>query len=462
MNLRTMTGFLLSAFILLSAVTAHSTNVSETLNQVQQHLREKDHQAARSLLTEALKSNRSEYKLWLALGYVYESEQNYDMALKAFRFASELKTSIPGLSDRIIRLQELVKANAKEISGSNNDQQNQTLLEKARYLLAFNKELEGYQTFYEAVEADRSILSNDFGFISKGLDFFKKNQNLPDALFFLGAFTYYSGQYEKSSVLLERFIATSEDSPRREDAKRLLNESREILKMATAAPAEPVPPARQPEAAGNNAVNSAGQTTQEVEIPEADIPQVDFDSASGESFAINLAKQKALKLLEEYDQETDSQKKLQIIWRLGLLRLPLPEVMAKMAEFLSSDDIQTIVATLRALVKIGNPGAQICGPYIINLLDNDEFVTKWSAITTLENLPILPGRAIPRLFKIYRNEKNAARQGMIIRTLNGYGPVGITVLQKMLEDATGPNKRPIAEVISILTGENVETILRDS
>jgi hypothetical protein len=461
MNLRTVTGFLLSAFILLSAVTAHATNVSETLNQVQQYLRQKDHQAARSLLTDALKSNRSEYKLWLALGYVYESEQNYDMALKAFRFASELKTSIPGLSERIIRLQELVKANAKEISGSNNDQQNQTLLEKARYLLAFNKELEGYQTFYEAVEADRSILSNDFGFISKGLEFFKKNQSLPDAMFFLGAFTYYSGQYEKASVLLENFISSSEESPRQEDAKRLLAESREILKMAfTAEPALKNKPAQT--SVEQKVDTTSSQQIKEIEIPETETFQENFDSSSGESFAINLARQRALKLLEEYDQETDSQKKLQIIWRLGLLRLPLPEVMAKMAEFLSTNDIQTVVSALRALVKIGNPGAQICGPDIINLLGNDEFVIKWSAITALENLPILPGRAIPRLFKIYRNEKRAARQGIIIRTLNGYGPTGIAVLQKMLEDATGPNKRPIAEVISILTGENVETILRDS
>jgi HEAT repeat protein len=207
---------------------------------------------------------------------------------------------------------------------------------------------------------------------------------------------------------------------------------------------------------------TSSQQIKEIEIPETETFQENFDSSSGESFAINLARQRALKLLEEYDQETDSQKKLQIIWRLGLLRLPLPEVMAKMAEFLSTNDIQTVVSALRALVKIGNPGAQICGPDIINLLGNDEFVIKWSAITALENLPILPGRAIPRLFKIYRNEKRAARQGIIIRTLNGYGPTGIAVLQKMLEDATGPNKRPIAEVISILTGENVETILRDS
>ncbi len=460
MNLRTVTGFLLSAFILLSAVTAHATNVSETLNQVQQYLRQKDHQAARSLLTDALKSNRSEYKLWLALGYVYESEQNYDMALKAFRFASELKTSIPGLSERIIRLQELVKANAKEISGSNNDQQNQTLLEKARYLLAFNKELEGYQTFYEAVEADRSILSNDFGFISKGLEFFKKNQSLPDAMFFLGAFTYYSGQYEKASVLLENFISSSEESPRQEDAKRLLAESREILKMAFTA--EPDMKNKPAQTSVEQKVDTTSQQIKEIEIPETETFQENFDSSSGESFAINLAKQRALKLLEEYDRETDTQKKLQIIWRLGLLRLPLPEVMAKMAEFLSTNDIQTVVSALRALVKIGNPGAQICGPHIINLLDNDEFVIQWSAITTLEDLPLLPGRAIPRLFKIYRNEKRAARQGIIIRTMNGYGPTGIAVLQKMLEDATGPNKRPIAEIISILTGENVETILRDS
>lgn len=457
MKIKSAIFFLLILNFTAIAVFAASS-VADTLNQVQVHLKEKDFSAARSLLTQELKSNRNEYKLWLALGYVYEAEQNYEMALKAFSFASEIKTNIPGLSERIIRLQELVKANARELSGETTDTDNQTLIEKARYLIAFGKELEGFKTFYEAVEADRSILSNDYGLIGKGLDFFRKNQNEKDARFYLGAFTYFSGQYEKASILLEDFISRSEDSPRQEDAKRLLKESRGIIQMAAArnvqaqadntTPAPPRTPDKEP-------------TYEEPDYVQVE-PGVSYESNSGESFAITLARQKALKLLEEYDSESDSRKKLQIIWRLGLIRLPLPEVMAKMAEFLSTDDIQTIVATLTALTKIGNPGAQVCAPYVVNLLDNDEFVIKWSAIITLEKLPLMAGRAIPKLLKIYRNEKRSSRQGIILRTINGYGSTGITILKKMLEDATGPNKRPIAEVLSILTGEDVETLIRDS
>lgn len=447
----------------LSALSlSGASGVASILNQVQIHLKEKDFSAARSLLTQELKVNKNEYKLWLALGYVYEAEQNYEMALKAFAFASELKTSIPGLSERILRLQELVKANAKELAGKNNDTQTQTLIERARYLIAFGKELEGYQTFYEAVEADRSILSRDYGLISKGLDFFRLNQNIADSRFYLGAFTYYSGQYEKAAILLEDFIATSEESPRREDARRLLQESREVIRLATARTPEVKKPADKP---AQTAETNKDAVVKDIEVGSEYAPAeptANFNPGTGESFALNLAKQKALKLLEEYEDEGDSRIKLQIIWRLGLIRLPLPEVMAKMAEFLSSDDIQTVVSALRALVKIGQPGAEICGPHIVNLLNNDEFVIKWSAITTLEQLPILPGRAIPRLFKVYLNEKKSSRQGIILRTFSGYGKTGVSVLKKMLEDATGPNKRPIAEVLSVLTGENVETILRDS
>ncbi len=133
-----------------------------------------------------------------------------------------------------------------------------------------------------------------------------------------------------------------------------------------------------------------------------------------------------------------------------------------MAEFLGSDDIQTVVATLEALVKIGDPGAKICAPHIVNLLDHDEYIIKWSAVRTLGELPLLPERSIPRLFKIYKNESRSSRKGLLLNVMNAFGTPGISVLKNMLEEATGPNKRPIAEVLSALTGENVENLIRDS
>jgi tetratricopeptide (TPR) repeat protein len=443
--------------------TAFATEVSDTLNKVQGFIQQKNYEGARSLLIDKLKAYQNEYKLWLALGHVYEAEENFDMALKAFMYASELKTNIPGLSDRIIRLQEVVKNN----NGTKRTKESQSLIDKARYLVSFGKKLEGFKTFFEAVEADRSILSSDYGLIREGLYYFEENQNqLPEADFFLGAFNYYAGQYSKAVKYFENFIDANEPSPRQEDAKRLLQESREIIRglksqapvtAKVEKPIKPATPSKKPDE----------KSPQKPKLPPPSIEgstQITekYSEESGESFAITLAKNKALKLLEEYDRETDERKKLQIIWRLGLIRLPLPEVMAKFAEFLGSDDIQTTIATLEALTKIGQPGAKICAPYIIVLLDHSDYRIKWYTVRTLSALPLAADKAIPRLLKIYKNESRASRQGLVVDTVYAYGDRAKAILRKMLSEALGPNKRPIAEILSVLTGENIEVLIRDS
>lgn len=469
MNLRKYVILACLLTLILSCISTAASNVADVLNQVKEHLKQKDFASARTLLTDALKTNKEEYRLWLGLGYVYEEEQDYPKALQAFTFASELKTNIPGLSERIIRIQELVKTNWKEISGDStektDEKANQSLLEKARYLLAFGKELEGYKTFYEAVEADRSILANDFGLVEKGLNFFLKNSGKdPESEFFTGAYQYFSGQYDKASAQLKKYISKNEDSPRSQDAKKLLEETLEIIRMANAKqdPAETTKkPVKIPASATADVSNQTSNIEPVQEYASVEETSV-TETVSGESFSITLARERALKLLSDYDREPDSRKKLEIIWRVGLIRLPDPEIMAKMAEFLGSSDIQTVVATLEALTKIGMNGAQICGPHVLNLLDSDEFIIKWSTIRTLEVLPLLPGKAIPRLFRIYQKEDRSARQGMILTTMNAYGEPGRNVLRQMLQDATGPNKRPIAQILSILTGESVENLIRDS
>ncbi len=455
--------------LIFSCISTASSNVADTLNQVKEHLEQKDFASARTLLIDALKTNKEEYRLWLGLGYVYEEEQDYPKALQAFTFASELKTNIPGLSERISRIQELIKINWKEISRDSNEKSNEnanhSLLEKARCLLAFGKELEGYKTFYEAVESDRSILANDFGLVEKGLNFFNKNSGQdPEFEFFIGAYQYFSGQYDKASSQLKKYISKNEESPRSQDAKKLLDETMEIIRMANAKQ-DAVETEKKPDKMPASAtIDVSKQPSNSEPIKEyASIEETpSTEPVSGESFSITLARERALKLLSDYDQEPDSRKKLEIIWRVGMIRLPDPEIMAKMAEFLGDSDIQTVVATLEALTKIGINGARICGSHVLKLLDSDEFIIKWSTIRTLEVLPLLPGKAIPRLFRIYQKEDRPARQGMILTTINSYGEPGRNVLRQMLQDATGPNKRPIAQILSILTGESVENLIRDS
>ncbi|KAF1081975.1 MAG: hypothetical protein GQF41_1615 [Candidatus Rifleibacterium amylolyticum] len=100
--------------LVLSSFAVFAADNSAVLTQVQELIKQKDYAAAKGLLAQSLKTDRNSYKLWLALGYVYEADNDYEQALKAFMRASELQTGIEGLATRINRLQELAKSNPKK------------------------------------------------------------------------------------------------------------------------------------------------------------------------------------------------------------------------------------------------------------------------------------------------------------------------------------------------------------
>lgn len=449
------------------AICASASDTSSTLNKVQNLMKEKNFSAAKSILNNEIKQNQKSYKLWLALGYVYEAEENFDLALKAFLFASGLKANIPGLVDRIMKLQKILKMKESSPQENLSPSRSKILLKKARYQITFGQELDGFKTFYEAVKLDRSILSNDYGLIKQGLNFFKENvEKTPDAIFYLGAYFFYSGQYQDAATILTNYLKNKESTTRHEDAEQLLNESHEIIKQAKTRNAEK-PKSLEPQ------TKSPPTKIRTSKILQKPAKIVEYESSSpnsnqisqtvpGELFSITQAKQKTEILLKEYESENDPRKKLQIIWRLGLIRIPTPEVMAKFCEFLNSDNIETIFATLEATVKIGLPGAQVCAPYMVALLDNADYRIKYKAVFTFAQLPLASSKTVPKLVKMYHDERLSARQGLIINTIFAYGSEGISILKRILSDASGPNKRPIAEILSIITGEDVEALIRDS
>ncbi|GAB4270004.1 MAG: hypothetical protein Kow0029_06470 [Candidatus Rifleibacteriota bacterium] len=202
-----------------------ASSISDTLKQTTKLMQNKQYKQAQQILLSALKENRHEYKLWLALGYVFEEEENYEKALKAFENASSLKTGIDGLQDRIIRLKSLIKNGnstaKKEVSES------QALFHRAKKLISKRQFEEGYLTFLQALELDRSLLASDDGIIEKGLRYFAnvaKTSDNPENLYYLGSFLFFSGNYADSRVSLEDYISKVKISPNIESAKSKLGE----------------------------------------------------------------------------------------------------------------------------------------------------------------------------------------------------------------------------------------------
>jgi len=469
---------ILSVFV-LSAGLAMAADNAAVLTQVQELIKQKDYAAAKGILAQRLKIDRNSYKLWLALGYVYEADADYEQALKAFMRASELQTGIEGLATRINRLQELAKSQPKKVVGSDDaDAQGKArnLLINARYKHSFKDYLEAYQLFIQAVELDRSILARDYGFINNGLNYFNENANQPEHQFYLGAYNFYAGAYQKADDMLSDYIREYPEGTNVDTARSMLQECRDIVAQAKAAEATEAAAAAAAEAeksrSGQTETATASATPAAagegqpyvvaIDEPVFETQQTYAASNSGEPLEIVEARAKVAKLISEYDKETDEEKKHSILWRIGVIRQPFPEVMDKFSSLMNKGSIETIYATLEALDKIGLPGAEACVADLYRLLNHDDIRVSFRAIQSFGRMPMQAEKVVPKLFNLYQIEKLAIRKNQIIRTFKAYGENGITVLDTMIKAAQGPDKRPIAEVISILTGESVEDIISRS
>ncbi len=469
---------ILSAFV-LAAGLAMATDNSAVLNQVQELIKQKDYAAAKGILAQRLKVDRNSYKLWLALGYVYEADNDYEQALKAFLRASELQTGIEGLATRINRLQELVKSQPKKaVDSEASDAQSRArnLLINARYKHSFKDYLEAYQLFIQAVELDRSILARDYGFINNGLNYFNENANQPEHQFYLGAYNFYSGIYPKADDMLSDYIKEYPEGKNIETAKNMLQECRDIVAQARAAEAA--------EAAAIAAAQAEQARAGQIQIADAKIPPAatgedkpfvvaiedpEFEAQqtyeanpNGEPLEIAEARARVVKLISEYDRETDEEKKHSILWRIGVIQQPFPEAMEKFSSLMANGSIETVYATLEALDKIGLPGAEACVADLYRLLNHDDIRVSFRAIQSFGRMPMQADKVVPKLFNIYQTEKHAIRKNLIVKTFKAYGENGVAVLDAMIKAAPGPDKRPIAEVISLITGENVEDVINKS
>ncbi|MBU1109064.1 MAG: hypothetical protein KKB51_20475 [Candidatus Riflebacteria bacterium] len=448
--------------VLLTSCITFASDISSFLSQIQELIKKEDYSTAKGLLARRLKTDRNSYKLWLALGYVYEADSDYEQALKAFMRASELQTGIDGLATRIIRLQQLAKSQPakKEPDASDGENKAKNLLNSARYKYSSSEYLEAYRLFIEAVELDRSILANDYGFINNGLEYFNKNANKPEHQFYLGAFCFYAGLYTRAEAMLTDYSKEYPDGTHTELTKKMIQECKDIVAQAKAAQVAAVAAAESAKSPADTKPatgTKAGETKQpsqiEVAEPQFSEPEQTFDSIPGEPIEITMGREKALKLLNDYENESDSEKQYSIIWSIGMIRLPTPQVMSKFAQLLETGNVDTIFATLEAIEKIGLPGAEICVPQIYKLLGHKDVRIVYRAILSFSRMPMQADKVVPKIFQLYQNETIEIRKRLTINTFRAYKNDAEIVLDAMLKEAEESNKKQIAEVLRVLTGE---------
>jgi tetratricopeptide (TPR) repeat protein len=201
----------ISAFLLLMSASvsgyAETQDVSGILKTTSTLIREKKYEDAQKLILDGLKKQKDSHKLWLALGYVFEADGQYEKALKAFNAARDLKTGIEGLSERITRLENLLKSTP--VSGKT-DAKALSLLNQARYQTELKNTHRGLTLFADAVLIDRSILGMESRLVELGLAYYKDPATRltdEERFYFHGMFAFFAGNYDEAETELKKFVS---------------------------------------------------------------------------------------------------------------------------------------------------------------------------------------------------------------------------------------------------------------
>ncbi len=229
--------FLLIGFVFSSSnIFAQALDVSSVLKHTQDLMKKQKYEDAQKLLIRSLKVDRTSYRLWLALGYVFEATDSYEKALKALYRARDLKIGIPGLSTRIGRLEQIIKSQTSVAGLPKEKSEALALLQKARYKIKFNQEIEGFDLFIEAIEADRDLLAQDLEKIFQaGLTYFgKQNPKTPESSMYLGFLNFYIGEYKLAKSYLQSFVKENPEHKKIDMAKARLKEITSLLEAPAA------------------------------------------------------------------------------------------------------------------------------------------------------------------------------------------------------------------------------------
>lgn len=241
---------------------ANPAEVSQILRQTRELMESKNYTEAQKIILTGLRNNRSSYKLWLALGYVFEAEGQYEKALQAFYRARDLQFGIEGLPERIIRIQKINEQQKDSLLDKN-----LSLLEQAKQNIKLKRFKSGFEVFAEAVFENRNLLATENAIISEGLNYFTDKNNLieePDRYYFIGIYGFFAGNHDLAATNLELFIQNYPESDRIARAKKVYEEVSFLLMQLQQAIAQRQ---RDTKSSVRERESTSLQTTRETETP---------------------------------------------------------------------------------------------------------------------------------------------------------------------------------------------------
>ncbi len=413
---------------------------------------------------------KQDFNYWLYLGLAFQRTGQTSRAIVAYENALAISPAATNLKSRIRSLKiETQRLDYKPVVLDTPQKKSEYLFRQAKDLRQ-NKEYDkAFRSFLQALGYSRRLLAEDDGFLTQG-EVFYGLKRVDYSELFQGIFQFYQGNFAASDRNISFFLQSHASAPeflkrRAEDYLKLLNATK--AQIANAFQGEEKP-------ATANLVKTPQVKTDKVRVAnfdkkrDSDVTALEADIIAESSkrvvmtdsgFAQHFGRELASRYLLEIADETDSEKVIRRIWEIGNIGIHDSEVMQKLTAYLQSEDVSIVLTTLEAISKIGMPSAEISLESVFALLEHEELTVKFVAIENLGKMRANPQKVIPRLAKEYAREKDQYLKRHLYYWVNKFGKPGVKVLYEILEDAARVDRRPVAELISRITGEKVNELI---
>lgn len=424
------------------------------------------------LLQSSSEGMENNFNYWLYLGLGFQRTGQTENALKAYSKAFEINKTAGNLSSRIRTLRlETKHLDYKKVELADSSKKASYLMSLARKLRKEYQLDRAYRVFLQALNYDSQLLSKDEGFITQAEVFYglKKSEH---AEFFQGLFQLLQGDIENSEKNLKFFLKNPERKPsiyisRAEDSLKKIKSLKETA-LASAniekKPAEKDRISALPKIVEERKkpVNNVKTRSQE----NVDTLDQEISSETGSRFVMPdsgfvefFAGEVARKMITELSQTDETERKCRLIWELGNSGLQNSEVMSALITQLESPEIPVLTTTLEAIGKIGSPSAGNAVDVLLALIEHDEPLVKFLAIETLGRIKEQPEKVIPVLAKDYAAENDIYLKRHLYYWVNKFGRPGLKILYNELEETPRVDRKPVAELISRITGEKIQALI---
>lgn len=401
------------------------------------------------------------FNYWMYTGLGYERTGQVSKAINAYKKAIDVKSDSSALG----RLNNL-KSKTKQSGFFENNLM--TDVQKGFYSMGEAKRMrfagnnrKAFWLFLQSLEFDDNFLVYDEGFIGQGQNFYRKvSEDVTDAerYLLLGIFSLLSGELKQAQSNFNRFDNSTDTSPTlswlANKYKYKLSKEKEQTITTIARTREPV---KETEVVA--VTIREDEPRQRIHRTQSHISTDNYARANNISTRYIFAEQSAMQILEELSEAHIKSDRAKLIRHLGETGSQNIKVMNFLLEELDPNDSYYSRTVFDAINRIGGANSKYAVDYILNLKRSSNRPFRALALERLAVMGIEPQKVMPVIIDKYTSSSNRREQALYANYAANFGYPGLEALYDIIENQPRAQRRPTANLISALTGEDVDRVV---